>query len=599
MSGLSSRRGIPVFDPTKDGQCMSILNQNQGTALMFIAHAGLISTVAKNYVRNVVNPPPGRWKLIRTHVDAYLLSLLFADLLQGIGAVLSLKWALEKKTYCSVYCTAQGVIQHLGETGVALGTLVIGLHTFLTVFFHFKPPRWAWLAVITVQWLFLGLYIVIAYFKTKGPIPYYAPTPFCALGSDWRWCWISSEHDPDRIFAEYLWMWIAAFSNIALYIPLFFLLRGNIHVNPVTRKITFNFNLKSSVGNCFRRRKGRGQEWDMMGGGAARGGPGTASTSTTTSNSNEKEALKLIWYPISYAAVILPISIARWSTSFLEPETSVPVNQLPITKTAITTFIFGLSGGSFSDSTKYNNLNDFHMWSGLVNVLVFMLTRPHLLLFGPRRGMVGEPPRRLPGNIGTYPRLTPTDPATASRQSSEWHTKSSGLTQFEPARYIASLPSSPIPTAKLGHSIRASRSTEMGFSRRGSGGRYEYPPPGFEGRSRESDVVYDVAEAKVDDEGSFLNLQSQSVGERYDERNHPEALTMVQDTFKHESHANNPEGLGSSWVTVLEVAAAHAPSERVSPAEKLVAGDGGEFEVSSGRDQRPDTPVWHGPSRPL
>lgn len=56
-------------------------------------------------------------------------------------------------------------------------TLIIGLHTFLTVFFHFKPPRWAWIAVITVQWSFLGLYIVIAYFKTKGPVPYYAPTP--------------------------------------------------------------------------------------------------------------------------------------------------------------------------------------------------------------------------------------------------------------------------------------------------------------------------------------------------------------------------------------------------------------------------------------
>ncbi|KAG8916879.1 hypothetical protein FRC01_002810 [Tulasnella sp. 417] len=165
---------------------MSILNRKQGIGLMFIAHAGLISTVAvtvflllvlKNYIRNVVHPPPGKWKLIRTHVDAYLLSLLFADLLQGIGAVLSLRWALKHKTYCSAYCTAQGVIQHLGETGVALGTLVIGLHTFLTVFFHFKPPRWGWIAVITVQWSFLGLYIVIAYFKTKGPVPYYAPTP--------------------------------------------------------------------------------------------------------------------------------------------------------------------------------------------------------------------------------------------------------------------------------------------------------------------------------------------------------------------------------------------------------------------------------------
>ncbi|KAG8920998.1 hypothetical protein FRC00_009259 [Tulasnella sp. 408] len=217
--------------------------------------------------------------------------------------------------------------------------------------------------------------------------------------------------------------------------------------------------------------------------------------------------------------------------------------------------------------------------------------------------MVGDPPLRLSTNIGTTPRLTVTNASTASRQSSEWNTKSSGLTQFEPPRYIASLPSSPNPVVKLGHSTRGSRSAEMGFSRRGSGGRYEYPPPGFGGRrgSRESDDVYDVAETTSDKGGSFLNLQGQSVGERYDESNHCRGgLTVVQDTFKPGSHVNNnAEGLGSSWATVPELAAAHAAEERFGTGEKLVVGRDGELEVSSDRDQRPDTPVWHGPSRPL
>ncbi|KAG8963312.1 hypothetical protein FRC05_004786 [Tulasnella sp. 425] len=569
MSGLSSRGGIPEFDRTHDGECMSILSHKQGVGLMFIALAGLISTVAvaiflllvlKNYIRNVVNPPPGKWKLIRTHVDAYLLSLLVADLLQGIGAVLSLKWSLEQKTYCSAYCTAQGVIQHLGETGVALGTLIIGLHTFLTVFFHIKPPQWAWIVVIVGQWSFLGLYIVVAYFKTKGPIPYYAPTPF--------WCWISSQHDPDRVFAEYFWMWLAAFSNIALYIPLFFLLRGNIHVNPVTRKITFNFNLKNSFGGCFGRRKGGGQEWDIMGGGAARGGHGTASASSTASNGNQKEALKLIWYPLSYTAVILPISIARWSTSFMEPDTNTPVNQLPITKTAVTTFIFGLSG--------------------LVNVLVFMLTRPHLLLFGPRRGMVGEPPRRLPSDNGPSPHLSHAGTTLGTNRRSEWTAKSPSLTQFEPPKYIASLPASPNPAAKWGTSIREARSTEMGFSGKGSSGGYEYPPPGFGTRraSRESDDVYD--DTSTDKGGSFLNLQVQSIGERGDRK-----LTSAQETFKPESDAN-AEGLGSSLVT-----ARHRSSERFGVGEKLVVGRDVVLEESSDRDHHPGTPVWHGSAHPV
>ena len=81
--------------------------------------------MARNFVRNVRNPPPGgEWRLIRTHVDAYLLSLLTSEILQGLGAIMDVKWVHEGVAYCSDYCTAQGAIQMIGETGVAMGTLV-------------------------------------------------------------------------------------------------------------------------------------------------------------------------------------------------------------------------------------------------------------------------------------------------------------------------------------------------------------------------------------------------------------------------------------------------------------------------------------------
>jgi hypothetical protein len=81
--------------------------------------------VARNFVRNVRNPPPGgEWRLIRTHVDAYLLSLLTSEILQGLGAIMDVKWVHDGVVYCSDYCTAQGAIQMIGETGVAMGTLV-------------------------------------------------------------------------------------------------------------------------------------------------------------------------------------------------------------------------------------------------------------------------------------------------------------------------------------------------------------------------------------------------------------------------------------------------------------------------------------------
>jgi hypothetical protein len=78
----------------------------------------------RNFIRNVRDPPGGEWRLIRTHVDAYLLSLLSSETLQGLGAIMDLKWVHERAVYCSGYCTAQGAIQTIGETGVALGTLV-------------------------------------------------------------------------------------------------------------------------------------------------------------------------------------------------------------------------------------------------------------------------------------------------------------------------------------------------------------------------------------------------------------------------------------------------------------------------------------------
>lgn len=104
------------------------------TFAQFATLAGLISTtavliflglVARNFIRNVRDPPPGgEWRLIRTHVDAYLLSLFSSEILQGLGAIMDVKWVHEGAVYCSDFCTAQGAIQTIGETGVAMGTMV-------------------------------------------------------------------------------------------------------------------------------------------------------------------------------------------------------------------------------------------------------------------------------------------------------------------------------------------------------------------------------------------------------------------------------------------------------------------------------------------
>jgi hypothetical protein len=76
----------------------------------------------------------------------------------------------------------------------------------------------------------------------------------------------------------------------------------------------------------------------------------------------------MIWYPICYTILVLPLSIVRWRTFRSPAHLKL---QTPFAVTAVVVTIFGLSG--------------------VVNVALVTLTRRNLLLFGQRRGVVSTP----------------------------------------------------------------------------------------------------------------------------------------------------------------------------------------------------------------
>ncbi|KAG8941710.1 hypothetical protein FRC04_004123 [Tulasnella sp. 424] len=241
-----------------------------------------------------------------------------------------------------------GAIQQLGETGVALSTLVITLHTFATVFFRWQPSRypWLWMVVVACIWIFLLLFVVIGYVvhkgaENRGGTPYFGPTPF--------WCWIGSHYLGERIAGEYFWLWFCAFTSIVLYPFLFFMLRGNIDVDPDNwRRISFHHRSQDRIfGNLSSPTHG-----------------GRDAEAIRADRARNKEAMKMFWYPISYTILVGPLSINRWRSSF-KPSSNAGVEKLSIVPTSVVLFIFGLSG--------------------LCNVLLFLLTRPNLLLFNVRR----------------------------------------------------------------------------------------------------------------------------------------------------------------------------------------------------------------------
>jgi hypothetical protein len=49
--------------------------------------------------------------------------------------------------------------------------------------------------------------------------------------SDKFWCWISSQYDPERLAGESVWLWIALFASVIMYIPLYFWAEGRLSVD--------------------------------------------------------------------------------------------------------------------------------------------------------------------------------------------------------------------------------------------------------------------------------------------------------------------------------------------------------------------------------
>ncbi|EJD41547.1 hypothetical protein AURDEDRAFT_90248 [Auricularia subglabra TFB-10046 SS5] len=246
-----------------------------------------------------------------------MISLLLSDMLQAVGALLNIHHISLGRTECSPLCTAQGALKALGETSAAMATLTITLHTFCVIFFHWTPPEGHLIPtiVITAIWLYVFLYVGLALALHRAPgAEFFQPVPF--------WCWVSAQYPKHRIFAEYFWLWLSAFSAVLLYVPLFFFVRGNIEVDPQRPwVITFHRFSRTRRGVTFNR---------------------------------VRQSVKMLLYPMVYIIVVLPLSVTRW-IAFTH-------HRLP----AVWTFV---------------GIVPFHL-SGLGNVLLLILTRPSILVFG-------------------------------------------------------------------------------------------------------------------------------------------------------------------------------------------------------------------------
>jgi len=282
------------------------LTRGESIGLALSAESGFISLVAvtilflliiRNVYRHWKYSPSGQWRLLQEPTDIYMLSLFISDLIQALGYTVDVRWVHEGKVFAGTFCTAQGALQQLGEVGVALATLAIAIHTFVTVIWRKGiHSRAVAFTVVGIIWLFIALFVGIG-IGTHGPDDHYmVPTPY--------WCWIGDRYGTERIVGEYMWLWISLFSSFLVYVPLYFWSTGNLSVD-IHKWWKFRIHRQVHVQDCDGRRR---------------------------------RAFGMLAYPLVYSVTVLPLSIVRW-IGFSRPQ-----GDIPSAATFIVVFIYTLSG---------------------------------------------------------------------------------------------------------------------------------------------------------------------------------------------------------------------------------------------------------------
>jgi len=202
--------------------------------------------------------------LFRGPADIYMFSLFVFDLLQAIGGILNIRWAHNGIVTTGPYCTAQGLVGQVGELGVALITLLLAVHTFVAAVFQVGlKTRGVALGLVCLVCVFTILWVAIGAGIHKN---YETPTPY--------WCWIGPRFSGERNGGETIWMWIALFASVIVYIPLYFWAEGFWSVDE-----RYRFHWRDP---------------DLR-----------------VEYTQRRATLRILLYPLAYSLVILPLTIAR------------------------------------------------------------------------------------------------------------------------------------------------------------------------------------------------------------------------------------------------------------------------------------------------
>ncbi|KAL4816055.1 G protein-coupled glucose receptor regulating Gpa2-domain-containing protein [Aspergillus spinulosporus] len=146
-----------------------------------------------------------------------IYQLLLVDLQQATAFLLCLHWVTKGAVYYpSAACVLQGWWIQTADPGSGLFVIAIAIHTGAVVLRGRQLSFRAFVACVIGLWAFILVLGFIA-------VGLYGPKTFVI--SEAGWCWLSPEHENERLWGHYLWIFLAEFGTVVLYGMMFFYLR--------------------------------------------------------------------------------------------------------------------------------------------------------------------------------------------------------------------------------------------------------------------------------------------------------------------------------------------------------------------------------------
>jgi len=142
-----------------------------------------------------------------------------------MGGILDVKWAHDGIVTTGDYCTAQGILQQIGNLGVELSIFTITIHAIVVAVLPAEQfervargVRLFAFGLVALTSLFIALWVGMSNHKYRN---FETPTPYG--------CRIGPGYGRERL-AQWIWLCIASFTTLIVYIPLGFWLKGRTNM---------------------------------------------------------------------------------------------------------------------------------------------------------------------------------------------------------------------------------------------------------------------------------------------------------------------------------------------------------------------------------